>query len=360
MKKLIVTIMLFGSLCTHANEPMTPLMSAAYNLGSGDYNNNVQAMVSLIHKGADITVKDSQNNTAYQWYLKGGTAHGNHFDPLVQKLLTIRGITPLMVAAYYGDSKRINALVVDQGADITVKDSQNNTAYQWYLNGPAVHEVNGLFRLYIESLLIPITPLMNAAFKLGEGDYNDNVQAMVSLIHKGADITVKDSQNNTAYQWYLKGGKVYWNQLDPFVKTLLTTPNLGITPLMVAAYQDDFKTMNALVVDQGADITVKDSQNNTAYQWYLKGGAAHGNHFDPLVQKLLTIRGITPLMIAAYNLGNGDYSNNVQALQGLIHKGADINAKDSQNNTAYQWYFAGGAAHGNQLDPRVQKLLTTH
>src|SRR5262245_28567135 len=135
----------------------------------------------------------------------------------------------------------------------------------------------------------------------------DNLQ---SLIDKGADVNAKNRNGSTPLHWAIHD--------EAKVRLLLAkgaTVNArqaqGRTPLFLAAMLGDGFPTIRLLLSKGAD------------------------------PNLAAVNGQTPLMMAA--------RGNVEAMQLLIERGAEVNAKDGAGETALMAACAGGNARAVQL-----------
>lgn len=114
--------------------------------------------------------------------------------------------------------------------------------------------------------------------------------------------------------------------------------NNGLSPLMIAAYQGKTDIYN-LVRKYSKKPAVKDQKGRSVLRWAAKGGNTD------IIRDVLNIPGInvnekdtqdgeTPLMSAANN-------GNLEAVRLLLDKGADVNTKGKNGETALLWAAKG-------------------
>ncbi|XP_046555559.1 serine/threonine-protein phosphatase 6 regulatory ankyrin repeat subunit C-like [Haliotis rubra] len=312
----------------------TPLMAAAW-CGKKD------VVDLLVSKGADLTLRDDDNDTLLHVACEGGNS------PIVEDLLPRfdincrgqLGWTPLMTAAL-NRKKDVVDLLVSNGADLTLRNDNNDTLLHVACEGgnsPIVGDLLPQFDINCRGF-VGWTPLMTAAW-CGKKDVFD------LLVSKGADLTLRDDDNDTLLHVACEGGN------SPIVGDLLPQfdincrGQLGWTLLMSAALNRK-KDVVDLLVSKGADLTLRNDNNDTL----LHVGCEGGN--SPIVGDLLpqfdiNCRGYvgwTPLMTAALN-------RKKDVVDLLVSKGADLTLRDDCNRNVLHVACEGGNS------PIVEDLL---
>jgi len=315
----------------------------------------------IANRGADIYIRDANNNTALHHAAKSGSV--NIIKLLLDKGMSVNltdknAYTPLHVSAQFGHLEATKALF-ERGAAINNTNKYGNT------------------------------PLIEAA-------YNSKLEIFRYLTEMGADINIRDAKNNTALHHAAKSGSVNIIKLllDKGMSVNLTdtdeftplhvsaqfghlgatkllvlrgaainnTNKYGNTPVMEAAYRGKLDTF-CFLTENGADINIRDAKNNTPLHKAAKSGSVdiikllldkgmsvnltntHNNtplhisaQFGHLEATKLSVErgaainntnkyGNTPAMEAAYK-------GKLQTFRYLTEFGADINILDANNNTA--------------------------
>jgi anti-anti-sigma factor len=294
------------------NEVTTALITACWW-------GNLEAIKSLLDKGADPNIKDNQGKTA------------------------------LITACWWGNLEAIK-LLLDKGADPNIKDNQGNTAYVsaftfGYMEvvkllleknidiNAANHEGKTALIVASEKACVEIVKLLldkgaDPNIKNNQGNTalssTSNLGVVKLLLDKGADPNIKDNQGNTAYVTAFTFGNM------EVVKLLLekdidinAANHEGKTALIVASEKACVEIVK-LLLDKGADPNIKNNQGNTALSSTSNLG----------IVKLLLDKGADPNI--KNNQGNTALSStsNLGIVKLLLDKGADPNIKDNQGNTA--------------------------
>lgn len=283
--------------------------------------------------------------------------------------------TPLMLAARAGKSDVVRELLAAK-ADPNAKDGKGLPVLQ-YAGGVAqpsiVADLIAGGARVDERDSRGDTPLLTAA---GNGD----PYLVEALVTHGADPNARDKAGNTPLircAWWTQydviiGGKEERHAL--VVETLLAhgaNPNLpgqdGITALMRAAGWSHSRTLKALL-EGGADPNQRDKKGRSALTWAARDTYRKQDYIQPLLAKgakmgvteaLLTgdlkqartlieqggdlsVRGgfeDTPLMIAA------EWAD-LETVKALLRRKVDVNARDSDGNTALMIAAGGRPGHG--------------
>ncbi|BFZ23416.1 hypothetical protein BsWGS_26455 [Bradybaena similaris] len=254
------------------SEKTTPLMNAK----------NADVVKFLVQRGAVV------NNLSHYWpleyvlssnyYQRGSVDKEKIIEALLDQGAFVNGKnyggrTPLMLAVAGSASRSILQMLLDRGADGSLKASDGNTVLHIAASTQSPE--------YIEFLLqqANVINIINAQNREGVTAlmlcrYNSNHKAMKVFIDHGADVNIKDFQENTALL----------NVLDmhiqkPEILTVLIQAGCdlncqntsGYTPLMLAA-KNSLKCALMLLVDSGADVNAvsKKMKNETALSIIFK------------------------------------------------------------------------------------------
>ncbi len=280
-------LLLFGhcqGVLAHSN--LTPVQ--AIRQGDND------ALRNLLNRGADPNAKDTS------------------------------GTPLLMSAVLYADAAGVR-LLLNNGADPNATNAAGATALIWAAGDPEK-----------AALLIDYGANVNARSALGRtpllvASATDGAGSVVGkLIHKGADVTVRDN---------LKG--------NPKLMT-----GGGSAPAIVeAAKARDGVALRLLLRNADCDVDAKDANGGTA----LTEAVANG-HFENARMLLdagaspntqMPYSGYTPLILAAGR-------NDAKMLGMLLEHDVDVNAADASGSTALMW-----AAYSAETGPAtaVETLL---
>mmetsp|Transcript_111830 Transcript_111830/g.315913 ORF Transcript_111830/g.315913 Transcript_111830/m.315913 type:complete len:208 (+) Transcript_111830:105-728(+) len=114
------------------------------------------------------------------------------------------GTTEIMKAAHDNDAAKVQELVKIAGADVNTQDTYGWTALRYAVRGNKAQAAEALIEAGADVNLASHsgrTPLMSAA--------GNRLSGMVRLLIKnGADKTLKDANEQTAYDLSLRGGQV--------------------------------------------------------------------------------------------------------------------------------------------------------
>jgi len=364
----------------------TPLQLAAIN-------GSPEMLSVLLEAGADPNaVVSVTNDTPLMLAAKTGVAeavevlieHGAD----VNTMETWGRTTPLMWASAEGHNEVV-ALLLDAGADVHARtifvppdttrgfegtaprDRQEREV------GPVQHASGELTSLHLAvrnghhdtaELLLDAGADVNALVAdgknaLGLAIFNGHYELASMLIDRGSDVNQADARNFSPLFWAVDRRNMEtapnfpWVVTDdplPLIKKLLDagaqpnhvvndTPRARMrggsprivfaTAVMRAAFSGDIE-LTRLLLEYGADPSIKSSDNETTLSAASGLGFIHGYHFQhPYSERLEVIKllveeydldvnwhddyGITPLMVAG-NLGD------VPIIQYLIDQGADL------------------------------------
>jgi ankyrin repeat protein len=266
-------------------EQSTPLMYAAA-VGSTD------AVKLLLDNGADV---NAQNGTGLTALMFAST------DLPKTRLLLDRGAnpnlasklgrTPLFLAAMSQRSADIVRALVGKGADLKTKDTFGNTFLMAAASGNDTDTIRIGLDAGIDVNAAPVTgftPLMESAAA-------GNVTAVRLLLGKGANVNAVSQAIGTAPGPDPKSGPVNLRSYTPLLLAASSgSPGLiamlldagadinatdarKLTPLMLATAADHQNLdVMRLLIQRGADQTLRGTQLGTAAEWATKLGAPEG------------------------------------------------------------------------------------
>lgn len=266
---------------------------------------NLEIMKMLISEGADVNAYFEKSTP-----LSAAAAS----DPEISKFLIGKGAKVysglLYVAAEYGNVK-LASFLLNNGLDVNGGNSDDNT--------PLLYAI---YRYDTER---------HPSYSYREEEEDEHLRLSIRikeyikmLIEKGVDLNVKNIEGDTALMGAAK------NNLSNIIE-LLAKKNIdvnktdkdGETALMRACENDQVEAVKTLV-QLGADVNARDKKGMTVLMY-----AALMRSWD---------KGDIP-----QGLGSSDqaldahWTNANQIVKILIDKGAAVNAKDSQGNTALMY-----------------------
>ena len=320
----------------------TPVVVACYK-GHTDLMRQL-----VVEHRADLGAKDIYSRDALLYAVAGGHQDLvrvliNEFDFNVNMSQGGNGRTPLLEACFFDHTDIVRQLVIEHGADLTAKDNDNDDALMFAVIGGHQHLVRVLIKEFHFNANMSRgsngrTPLLEACLK----GHTDLVRELV--VEHGADLSAKDNNNNDALMYAVIGG--HQHLVRVLIKEFHFNANMsrgskGRTPLLEACCQGRIDIVRQLVVEHGADLSAKDNKNNDALMLAVFGG------HQVLVRILIkefhfcanTSRGIngrTPLLEACLR-GHIDLVKDL-----VIEHGADLSAKDNNNNDALMLAVIGG------------------
>jgi len=242
-------------------------------LHRASYCGQVEVVRFIANRGADINIRDANNNTALHLAADSGSVdiiqllldkgisvnltNANDSTPLhvsaqsgkleATKTLIERGaainntnksgVTPLMVAAHYGKLE-IFCYLTEKGADIDIPNDKNNNTALHYAAGSGGVDI---IKLLLDKGMFVNLPNKDEFAPLHICAKFGHLEATKVLVERGAAI------NNTN--------------------------KYGVTPLMVAAQHGKLEIFRYLT-EKGADIHIRNAYNSTVLHYALESGSA--------------------------------------------------------------------------------------
>ncbi len=314
-----------------SSEGQTPLFYAI-----GKFSNS--CVQSLIDRKADIEKRDSNRRTPFLY------AYEVDNESAAQSLIKSGATFPKgqLLAALKDQKYFYLDLLLDAGADITYTDSDDKNVLH-IASSKSDYNSLRLFLRYPDSRSIVNsrdkngnTPLL-AACSAGTGFVNGASE----LLSAGATASITDRYGNNALHASLQ------NNTDGASKELMhlilsrdssllnSTNNQNKTPLIISFEHAKSECVSYLL-DQRADVKVKDSSGNTALHYACQNTMV--SHARTLVSRGSDVNGVnnrneTPLTIVAKK-GNEDLADYFLNLSGI-----KIDIRDSSGKTArtYLW-----------------------
>ncbi|MES1221544.1 MAG: ankyrin repeat domain-containing protein [Bacteroidota bacterium] len=205
-------------LCTHEPGKMKLLVKYGADINARSNSNNTPLLIAcvgngqfenikwLIDNGADPLAKNyGKETTLLRAALYGDTMT---LRLLVSKGLNVNesswGFTPLIYATRFANWPYVFSLL-DHDADANVPDNTNMPLVQWAAILNNLELVKALMKKTKDINTIDslghMTPLMWATY-----NEHDNPQIIQAFLDKGALITIKDKNGETALSWAMKKG----------------------------------------------------------------------------------------------------------------------------------------------------------
>ncbi|XP_067668335.1 ankyrin repeat domain-containing protein 50-like [Haliotis asinina] len=234
----------------------------------------------LVKHGADLSLREkSGSNTLHRACYYGQFDVVKHILSLNRVDINCRGYmkrTPVMVAAEQG-YKKIVELLVNHGADLSLREQSgsnilHNACYRGQFD--VVKYILSLNRVRINSRgYMKRTPVMVAA----EHGYKTVVEL---LVNHGADLSLREQSGSNILH-----SACYRGRFD-VVKYVLSLNTVDInsrgwkkrTPVMVAAVQG-YKEVVELLVEHGANLSLRDDDSKTIVDLVLQGGHSEGKRW---------------------------------------------------------------------------------
>ncbi|XP_067653391.1 serine/threonine-protein phosphatase 6 regulatory ankyrin repeat subunit B-like [Haliotis asinina] len=291
----------------------------------------------LVKHKADITLCDASDNDLFHLACQHRDIVAvKHVKRLLQKSaawhINCRGMndwTPVMCAVFFGKTDVLDYLVQKKKTDLTLKDSNKNTA----LHLACLYASKAIVNSLLPSIDINcqgkngMAPVMCALLS-GRMDVFD------LLLSQNASMNLTDDDNNRLLHLACLSDDIpdiLLKEIDCDIQG-----NHGWTPLMKAAVNGAKHAFDQLDKVK-ADIYLKDDNNNN-----LLHLACHGGHVS-IVKHVLTMcdvnsrgnKGWTPVMYAAA-------SGSKDVFDLLLSEGADVSLKDDYSNSVFQLACVGG------------------
>lgn len=204
------------------------------------------------------------------------------------KIIEIKDVTPLMMAALGNPDVKVIELLLENGADIKAQNENSRTAF------------------------------MHAAQE------NSNPEVIETLLKHGADIETKDNYGWTSLMYAARD-----NENQEVIETLLkhgadvnAKDEDGKTALLIAARYNENPEIIETLLKHGADINAKYNNGVTALML-----AVMRNSNPKIIKKLFGIEDIDEIKAT---MGNP----NPEIIEILLKHGADVNAALGHGTTA--------------------------
>lgn len=376
---------------------------------------NIDIVKLLIEKGADISLKNEFGEVAI---VAAATSKSENAKDIVEYLTTkiekfnindlYNGRTLLHYACERGDQTMIKLLINELKADLAINDKVGNTALMYAINTFNTRDVKVGNLLKYLFTLPSIRSSIDAKNNNGKTaiHFVTDLDKLKLLIQEGADIKLKDKEGNnvidsilesysnitekTGYlvhkyslviNYLLKKGLDVPKDTKLFHEFFIDIINLdnnidikileelinwgkininhasdaGQTPIHIACLKQNLD-MIKLLLEKGADPTIKENKGNTALP-YAKGNTAiidlliSKGKFDSNdlikscnIDKIKTLIKEQKLDIHYKDEQTGVTAVQLLCLKGdleiikiLVEKGADFNLKDNKNNTTFHY-----------------------
>jgi WD40 repeat protein/ankyrin repeat protein len=327
------------------------LLEQGANRLARDHQGNWPGQLSTEKKVLDyLPIEDKQNpkQTSLHVAVKGG------YEPVVEWLLQQRklgklalevdavnheGEIPLLLAVTQDKNQQIVRLLLDNGADIHVKNDKGETAAHLAAHYGYVQILNLLKERGADLL----AKNNNKFMPLHKAAYSGQVEVVEWFLNEGVPIELKTDAGETAANIAARAGQLKTLKLlKDKGADLLTKSNVGYTPLHNAAWKNQVEIVEWLL-EQGISIELKNNNGEAAAN--IAACAGHLKALKLLKDKgadLLTKSntGYTPLHSAAWH-------NQVEIVEWLLEQGIPIELKTEAGETA---------AHAAACMDRVEML----
>ena len=290
------------------------------------YNGNTEAAILLLQAGADPNSRNSSGNTALHLVMPEAS-RSKLFNELITaganpNLKDNYGETPLHIAARIGMDDGILEQLLKAGADINERNKKGQTPLILAIERNQTQQVDFLINHGAD---------IHAEDKSGESAFIYSIRAglpMVEHVVTEKNSTERDSKGSTPLHLAVNhraSSDIIYYLIEK--KSLINTRNkLGNTPLHIAA-EKNYREAGEILLANNADI------------FY-----ANLNGDSPLKFAMTLREGREDWMINSHTIGAGDGAGNtplhlvaewqiLPMISYLIDKGADINARNANNET---------------------------
>ena len=351
------------AICSASGQSMLLYGFSLDNMFGAAYGGSVEDIKRLIRINGVRTINESNIKGYFPPIQPTGEKHSVYpkcdYDSLV------RSWSPLHIAARFNTCPEVLEYMIDQGANVNVRDLAHRTPLHY---AACMNPNAEIMKCLIEggadinakdSLAngFDLTPLYYAA------GFNPNVEVTKYLVENGAEANIKNKFGVTPLQYAAQ-----FNSNADVLKFLLengcdiNAENPHGFTLHLAACSNSVDILK-LLIDNGLDVNAKTNDGRTALH------CAAGSNPDIDVLKFLVDKGLdvkaknndgkTPLHMLAQRDSvtfpdpsfQGEFELMYQnyfaaAMKYLINHGADINVKDKNGNTPYDLIFQN-ASPGN-------------
>ena len=317
----------------------TPLMNAALK-------GNVQAVKSMIKRGADPSLTDYKGWNMLHFAAEGGDTDiisliHTHLPNIDSK--TDDGDTPLMLAALNGKLHAVKWFL-EKGATVACEDKIGwNTLHSAAKGGDT--DIISLIHTHLPNIESKTgeghTPLMVAAF-------NGKLHAVKWFLEKGATVACENKGGwNTLHCAALGGDTDIISLIHTHLPNIESKTGQDLTPLMVAAFAGKLHAVKWLL-EKGAAIACEDKRGWSPLHHAAMGGDPDTidlilTHLPDVDSK--TADGETPLIIAVYR-------GKLQCIKCLLERGANPLTKDNKGQDSLY--------HASSRDSDCFDLLLSH
>ena len=314
----------------------TPLMNAALN-------GNVQAVKSMIKRGADPSLTDNKGWNMLHYAASGGDTDiisliHTHLPNIESK--TGEGDTPLMVAALAGKLHAVKWFL-EKGATVACEDKTGRNALHHAAQGGDT-DIISLIHTHLPNIESKTgegyTPLMVAAV-------HGKLHAVKWFLEKGATVACEDKRGwNTLHHAASGGDTDIISLIHTHLPNIESKTDEGYTPLMVAAFTGKLHAVKWFL-EKGAAVACEDKRGWSPLHHAAKGGDPDSidlilTHLPDVDSKTADVE--TPLIIAVR-------LNKLQGVKCLLERGANPLAEDNKGqNSLY---------HASSCDSDIFDLL---